>query len=278
MWLILSIITAILWGISIATLKRSYQTLTPVMWIIYGAIAAVFIILPYALLNEPRLVLWPLVPISIIISGCYAFYAYAFKIGKIPLVATVQSTYSLFTVILAAIFLHEITSVFVKLGVMVIIIGLIMLSIENPKELKSIKIGRWLLWGLLASILAGTGDFLSKVMVTKYDPYTYMVGFVLGEIVIAFLAGILDKKNLKPITLTKDTFYMIISTVTLYLGYLFFFVAFNTGLASLVTPITGLYGVVTFALAIFWLKEKVTNYQIVGAMLTIFGAVVVSSM
>lgn len=278
MWLVLSIITALCWGVSIAMVKRSYATLTPVMWIIYGAVAGALILLPYALLNGAQFIAWPLLPLAVIVSGSYAFFAYAFDKGKISLVATVQSTYPVFTIILASLFLHEITSLYVKGGVVLIVLGLILLSVENPKELRSIKLGSWFFWGLASAVATGIGDFLSKMLVTRYNPYTYTEAFVLGEIVIACLAACLDRKNLKPVTRTKETMYMVVSAVMLYLGYLFFYLAFTTGLASLVTPITGLYGLVTFALAILWLKEKVTKYQIVGAVLTLFGAVIVGSM
>ncbi len=144
--------------------------------------------------------------------------------------------------------------------------------------MKSIKIGQWFFWGLAASILAGFGDFVSKVSIANFDPYTYMVGFVIGEIIIAVIVAVFDRKNIKPIRLNKDMFWMIVSAVALYAGYLFFYLALDIGLASLVVPITGLYGVVTFGLAIVWLKEKVTMYQIIGAILTILGAAIVSSL
>lgn len=278
MWLILAIITAVCWGISIATVKRAYSSLTPVMWIILGAIASVLILVPYALFNGVSLVFWPLIPVSVLVAGCYAFYGYALDKGKVSLVATVQSIYPLFAVLLATIFLRETTSLFVKGGILAIITGVVLLSLENPRGLKSTKIGRWLLWGLVAAMLGGFGDFISKISISNFDPYTYMVGFAIGEIVIAVIAAILDKKNIKPLKANRDLFWMIVSVGSLYLGYLFFYSALNIGLASLVVPITGLYGIVTFGLAILWLKEKVTKLQLIGVIITILGAVVVSSM
>lgn len=278
MWLILSIVTALSWGVSIATLKRSYQSLTPIMWIILGAISALVILLPYAFLNNAKLVIWPLIPISTIVAACYVTLAYAMDKGKISLTATVQSTYPLVTVILASIFLHETTSIFVKSGVVLIIAGLAMLSLDNPKNIKSIKIGSWFFWGIFSAFTTGIGDFLSKVMVATYSPATYVVGFVSGEIIVAILLSIFDRSNIKPINFKKDSIFMIVSAATLYLGYLFFFLAFNTGKASLVTPISGTYALITFFLAITWLKEKVNKVQITGAILVILGAIVVSSL
>jgi uncharacterized membrane protein len=277
MWLVFSIITVLCWGVSIAALKRSYQTLTPIMWIIMGAVASVAILLPYALFNDPSFIFWPLIPISIFITACYALFAYAMDKGQISLVATVESVYPLVTVILASFFLHEATSIFVKLGVVIIIFGLVFLSINNPKDIRSIKIGQWFFWGIAAALTTGLAGFLSKVMVSTYSTPTYLVGFVIGEVIVAVILSLFDRKNIKPITFNKDNSYMILSAITLYLGYLFFFLAFSKGLASLVTPISGTYAMVTFLLAITWLKEKVNRFQLTGAVLTILGAIVVSS-
>lgn len=277
MWLGFAIGTAVFWGLSVAFVKRSYNSLSPVMAIMVGALVSVVIMLPFAFSNGGQLVIWPLVPVATIAAAGYALYYYALEKSKVSLVATVQSTYPLTTVVLASFFLHEVTSMGAKLAIGVILVGLILLSLDNPKDIMKVKVGSWLLWGLAVAVSAGVGDFLGKVMVMGFDAYTYMVAFVLGEVIFAVILGVIDRKRVTMLKTNMDSVYVILAAVFLYLGYILFYLAYEDGLASIVTPITGAYAVMTLFLAVTWLKEKISRYQLLGALVTIAGVVLVST-
>ncbi|KKR80408.1 MAG: hypothetical protein UU73_C0003G0297 [Candidatus Daviesbacteria bacterium GW2011_GWA1_41_61] len=277
MWLIFAILTAILWGVSIALLKRSYTSLTPIMGVLIGAVCGLVTLLPFGLINQGKLVFWPVIPVATVAAATYVFYYYVLEKDKAALIATVQSTYALFTVILAITFLRESITLPAQIGIALIIAGLLFLSIGNPKKIRNIKPGAWLWWGLLAAVLAGSGDFLAKTMVSGFNSYTYMIAFVVGQVIVALVLLLFDRKHLMPLKANRDTFYLIASELTLFIGYLLFYLAFKDGLASIVTPITGAYGVVTLFLALVWLKEKVTKFQILGAIITISGVILVGS-
>ncbi len=275
-WLIYAILTTISWGLFATFIKKSYTSQAPILGVLTGAIAATVILIPFAFLNHARLIL-PLIPIGIIVSAAYIFLYYALDKGKLALTATVQSTYPLFTIIFAFLFLHEHLSSFAKLGVLIILVGLVFISVENPKTLLKIKPGSWLWWGISSSVLAGFGDFLSKVMVVHYDAYSYSLSFAIGWVIVATILALIERKKITSNMLNKDGAYSFIGSGFMFLGYLFFYLAFRNGLASVVVPITGSYSVVSLVLGIFWLKEKITKYQLLGAAIILVGIIAVSN-
>lgn len=246
------------------------------MGILFGALVSVIILVPFALLNGAKLVILPLLPIGTFAAAAYIFYYYALEKGKLSLTATVQSTYPLYTVILATLFLGETLSALGKTGVFAIIIGMLFLSTESPKDLIKTKLGAWLWWGFAAAVLAGIGDFFGKVMVSIYNPYSYSLAFVIGWVSVTLVLLALDRKNISFKKLDKGVIYSLLGNIIIFIGYLFFYLAFQKGPASIVTPITGAYGLISFVLALIWLKEKISKYQILGAIISIIGVYFVS--
>jgi len=61
------------------------------------------------------------------------------------------------------------------------------------------------------------------------------------------------------------------------MGAIFFYIALGRGKASIVVPITALYPVITLALSLLLLQEKITATQAVGVALAILSLILVSA-
>ena len=277
MWLIFALITAFCWGLSTTFIKKSYESFSPIIAVILGGFAGIIILLPFALINGAKLVFWPLVPVATLAAASYIFYFYALERGKLALTGTVLTIYPLFTIILAALFLSEVTTTIAKIGIVTILFGLIFLSLEKFSGLKNIKLGAWLWWGLTGAALSGLGDFLAKAMVSNFDAYSYSLAFVIGWLITAFVMFMFDKRRTLPKSFNQNAIFLILAEVLLFLGYMFLYLALKDGLASIVVPISASYSVLSLFLALVWLKEKISKPQILGAVLTIIGVIIVST-
>lgn len=276
-WLIFSLLTALVWGLNIAFAKRSYQALSPIFFVSIGSIISFITLVPFSILQGGKFIFWPLVPAAAVACAGYALYYYALEKGKLSLTGTVLETYPLYTIILASLFLQESITTAAKLGIAAILIGLILISLEHPKELKKIKIGTWLLWGIGGAAFAGLGDFIAKIMSTEYGAYSYSISFVVGWTIVALILNFIDHKVAFPKKFTSETFYSIASSFCLFIGVLFFNLALEKGPASIVTPISASSSLVMLFLAFVWFKEKVTKFQIAGVFITILGVILVSA-
>lgn len=275
MWLIYSFATAICWGLVLATVKKSYNSFSPTTFVLIGSIAALLILFPFALINEAKLVLWPLLPASILVAALFILEFYALEKGKLSLTGTVLNTYPFFTFLLARLFLRESTTLLTRTGVGMILVGIVMLSLENWDEIKKIRYKNWLMWGLAGALATGSGDFFIKDMIQVYGPYSYSLAFVIGWLFIALMLATFDKKNIR-IKFTQNFLYLVSGAVFLFSGYIFLHLALKDGLVSIVTPITASSAVISLFLAVFWLKEKIKSHQMIGALLAIAGVVIIS--
>ncbi len=275
MWLIYSLATAVCWGLVLATVKKSYDSFSPTTFVLVGSIAAILILFPFALINGGKLILWPVLPIATLVAALFIFEFYALEKGKLSLTGTVLNTYPFFTFLFARLFLGESTTLLVSIGVGLIVIGIIMLSVENWEEVKKIKSRKWLFWGLAGALATGAGDFLIKDMITSFGPYSYSFAFVIGWILVSLIVAVFDRKNIK-VKLSQNFAYLVSGAVFLFSGYILLHLALRDGLVSIVTPITAASAVISLLLAIVWLKEKIKTYQIAGAVLAIAGVIIIS--
>ncbi len=275
-WLILSVITAVCWGIMVTLFKKSYASYPPGTMTVLGTITALVVLFPFALMNHAHLIFWPLIPVAILNAPSYVFYFYALEKGKLALTGTTLASYPLFTVVLAVAFIHESLAVLTVAGIAAIVFGLVLLSTENPSRLLKTKPGTWLWWGLAGAALSGFGDFVAKVMVSNYDVYSYLLAFVVGWVVVGILALAFDKRQSFPTTIDRGFIYLVLAELLLFVGYILLFIALKTGKASIVTPISASYSLIALALALVWLREKISRYQMLGAFGIILGVILVS--
>jgi uncharacterized membrane protein len=134
---------------------------------------------------------------------------------------------------------------------------------------------KWLIYSLLAVFTWGVFGFLSKLGSEELSPTqmqsVFSVGIVAMSIPAWFRAKINRNSNKLGLFCGFCTGFLSVA------ANLAVFAALQSGKASLVQPVTGLYPLVTVTLATIVLKERINGVQGVGVAVAILALWILSS-
>lgn len=276
-WFPLSLGAAFSWSISQIFLKKGLENISPLWSNIINNCMALLLWLPSALILSNFSIVIPDIKIIILIiiaASLYLSFLYALSKGKVSLISIVVSIYPLWTIILSRIFLNESINNIQKLCIALIIIGSVTISLPGKNSNFKNRNYQWIIWGFTASILIGTGDFLSKFSINKIGVYNYIFYLSIASNIMSIFNYLLDRKSRKlptyKIKLYTPTF---IGTAISLTGSFQFQLAFQYGKASLVTPVSSIFPALTVIFAIKFLNEKLNKRQIIAVGITVIGLV-----
>jgi bacterial/archaeal transporter family protein len=139
------------------------------------------------------------------------------------------------------------------------------------------KLTMWILFSLLAALSAACSVVLSKAGLKKVDP---SLAFAIQGIMILFVSWgvVLFQKKTGEIGKIEQIswIYLISAGVITTLSSLFQFNALKLGEASLVTSIERLSLVFAIILSVVFLKEQLNWKIVIGALLMIGGAIMIT--
>lgn len=275
MWLAYTLAAAGLWGVGQVLTKRGLIQITP-LWnnlIAYGWV--IITMIPWAVNGGVSWERLPAIfPWTLLTATAYSIYFYVVSRGEIALTGTINSMYPLATVILAKLFLGETTSGLHNLGIVATLAGAVLIA--WPKDVK-VKLESWVWWGTAGAIMAGSGDFLTKLIIGRSDVYTFTLSHELAFIPVMAALVLVDKKGRSVPRLALRSWWPTLAGVgMMQIGVLSFFIALSLGKASLVAPVSSIYQAITVVLAMLWLKEKVSRRQLVGIALAIGGVLLLA--
>ncbi len=135
----------------------------------------------------------------------------------------------------------------------------------------------WIIFALLAALTAGAAVVLSKAGLKNIDSsLAFAVQSVL-ILAISWSVVLWQKQGAGLSTIDRRTWYFLIGAgIATTLSSLLSFKALKLGDASLVSSVERLSLVFAVTFAVFFLKEKLTWQMVVGILLMIGGAVLVS--
>jgi transporter family protein len=139
----------------------------------------------------------------------------------------------------------------------------------------------WLLWSLATIALWGLWGLVSKLASEGVDAYTNQLLYTVGLLPLAALVWwsarlARDKRGTK--AFRWGVFWAFLTGLLGGTGNIAFFQAFVAGgKVSIVTPVTALFPVVTVALAVTFLRERMGKTQVAGLLLA-FVAIYLLSM
>ena len=133
----------------------------------------------------------------------------------------------------------------------------------------------WLFYALLCVFWWGLWGFFAKVGLASANPLQLQILFTLGMVPVAvcMLARMgwrLDRNR-------AGVSYGILSGIATGLGILGYYAAMREQNASVVTPVTGLFPVLTVGLAYVVLRERLNKVQWGGVVLALAAIVILSS-
>lgn len=276
MWFILALSAAGLWGVGQIFIKKGMAHVSPLLNNVMSTIAALIFWIPFALLHGVNFAILPsTIPFVFIISIAYFIYYYVIGKGQVTLTGTILAMYPLATVLLSAGILHEQTSAFQKVAIIAIICGAVLLAFPvNTNIFKKFKLDDWVWWGFAGAIIIGVADFMAKVTIARSDAYTYLfaLGVMYVPVTIAFY--LFDSKGRKlPSMKWSKLWPTVLGVSMMEFGFIPFNVAFSYGLASLVSPLSSSYVIITVVLAYFFLKEKLTKMHVAGILVSVIGII-----
>ena len=132
----------------------------------------------------------------------------------------------------------------------------------------------WLRYALLCIFWWGLWGFLSKIGSEAASPLQMQILFTLGMLPVA--VGMLWQMRWKLDRNRGGVTYGILSGVATGLGTLGYYAALREQNASVVTPVTGLFPVLTVMLAFVALRERLNKVQTGGMLLALASIVVLS--
>lgn len=132
----------------------------------------------------------------------------------------------------------------------------------------------WLWYALVGIFLWGLWGFLSKIGADQANPLQMQILFTLGMLPVAgaMLVHTRERLDRDPQGIT----YGILCGIATGAGTLGYFAALSRQSASLVTPVTGLFPVLTVVLAFVLLHERLNKVQMGGMLLALTSVVILS--
>ncbi len=227
-------------------------------------------------LNVPVLIIILLPIAAIIYSAGYLFFFKGFEIGNVSIVAATMNLWAVFTMLFAFIFMGQRLSTIQSLGVLMIISGVTLASL-NWRDIRNQKFQ--LSSGVKETVL---GAFFFGVFWNISEVISEEIGWLLttlfvkfGIILFLLLFSFLRKRELDLTKATTQTKCMVVLMGIIEAGAV---AIVNYGLtigdAILITPIASALSIVTITLAIIVLKDKVTKLQGLGIITAIAGIIV----
>jgi len=227
-------------------------------------------------INIPILVtiLFPIA--AIVYSAGYLFFFKGFEIGNVSIVAATMNLWAVFTMLFAFIFMGQRLSTIQTLGVLMIITGVTLASINwndirNHKFQLSAGVKEAVLGAFFFGVFWNISEIISEKVGWLLTTLLVKFGIVLFLLIFSFLVK-------REIGLTKTaarTKYTVVLMGIIEAGAV---AVVNYGLtigdAILITPIASALSIVTIALAIIFLKDKVTKIQGLGIITAIIGIIV----
>ena len=133
----------------------------------------------------------------------------------------------------------------------------------------------WAVYSLLALLVWGFWGFLPKVAVNSLDPKTAFVYEVIGGAATGLIGFLIFRPELAGAEM-RGIVPSVLTGVAGCLGLLFFLYALREGKVSIIAPLTALYPVVSLALAMIFLKERISAVQFTGIVLAVVSVFLIS--
>lgn len=136
------------------------------------------------------------------------------------------------------------------------------------------RLSVWLWYALLCIFWWGLWGFLSKIGSEAATPMQMQILFTLGMLPVA--VGMLLQMRWKLDRDRGGVTYGLLCGIATGLGTLGYYAALREQNASVVTPLTGLFPVLTIVLAFVVLRERLNRVQMGGMVLALASIVILS--
>ena len=278
-WLTPTLGAMVTWGLAQGLVKKYIGEVPPARFCLFYSVANGAVGLTFWLTQDAPPVLAvegrafaAIGLIAYILDGlAWIFYYQSIVYGPISIVGTLSAAYPALTVVLARVFLEELLRPAQYLGVAAVITGCLALA-YSPPELETRKAPRrWMAYAVAALLIWGVSSTLIRY--AYHFPGAHEANMALflavGGLATLGVYGLLLGRGSAVHEWGRASGPM----VTMAAGSLLAAVAYKKGPASIVTPLSGAYPVVTLVFAWAVLRERPTGLQWAGITLVLIGMV-----
>ena len=242
-----------------------------------GLISALLLAFVFATsINVPILVIILFPIAAIVYSAGYMFFFKGFEIGNVSIVAATMNLWAVFTMLFAFTFMGQRLSTIQTLGVLMIISGVTLASINwsdirNQRFQLSSGVKEAVLGAFFFGIFWNISEIISEKVGWLLTTLLVKFGIVIFLLIFSFLV----KREIGLKETAAKTKYVIVLMGIIEAGAV---AVVNYGLtigdAILITPIASALSIVTITLAVIFLKDKVTKLQGLGIIIAVVGIIV----
>lgn len=278
MWFTYALLGALITGVGQFLVKRGQVKLTPLLDNFLAAIIVNLILVPLLLFFGVDISAGKEIWIYALVAAVmYSTFYYIISFGNVSLMVSLINTFPVVTIALAIGYLHEWPNLYQWFGIVVIVIAVFCISQGKIEERVANKKKLWIAWGLLGSLAIGTAEFITKLATLRVDGFTFTFFVYLMYIPPLIVLIFLDKGGRKFKNL-KNKGGLAYTTTGIFLieaGLIAIALAYQHGLASLVSPVVATHMLITAGLAVIFLKEKLSMIQKIGILLSLIGVSVI---
>jgi drug/metabolite transporter (DMT)-like permease len=284
-WLVPTLGATLTWGIAQGLVKKYIGEVPPARFCLYYALANAAVSLafwafqdaPSAFAPESRsFAVWGL--LAYVLDGiAWIFYYQSILYGPISIVGTLSAAYPALTVILARAFLAESLGAAQLAGVVAVIAGCLALAYTPDEEGAKRTERRWMAYAAAAILIWGANGTMIRYAYRLPGAHeANMALFIaIGGLLTLGVYGFLYGR--REATSRGEWLRSFGPMATMAVGSLLAAIAYKKGPASIVTPVSGAYPVVTLAFARAVLRERPTGLQRAGIVLVLVGMVLITA-
>lgn len=280
MWLFLSLLSAVFFGLSTYFFKKGFKNISiwQSMWL--ESIVTMVFTVPYVLIrgnlvwNDLGIVFL----LGIVIIVVYYFYLMAFHKNYLSITSSVVSLAPIFIAIFAYFFIGQSISLWGGLIIGLIVFGVTLVGfdftdIKSFKDLKKARIERALLWGGIGMIASTIMDLAAGKIFTFSTPSTYLLILIPAEALVALIVLLIKKEKINIFknhqSKLKDTIY---GASFMSLGTFTYFEAIAIGKVAYVSAAASFSVVLSLLLGVLFMQEKLRKVQFIGIIVVVIGS------
>ncbi|MBS7655795.1 DMT family transporter [Candidatus Bathyarchaeota archaeon] len=275
----LALLASFCWALSAILYKKALEheryILVNLLRSLFASIflGLILVIMPYQLLFLSRNEFILLVFAALIgpVIGDTLYFIGLKKIG-VSRTQSISSSYPLYSMLLAAAFLHENITFTIFIGALLIVVGIILLTpIKNEGYNLNFLIATPVLAGFFWSIALVT----FKLVLNNNFINPIFAAFInrIATLPFLFFTAIAVKEfnQARKLTRAEIIFIVVGGVLGLGLGGMFVFLSLSLTTASKAIPLSSISPFFTLILAFFYAKEKLEAKIIIGTMLVVTG-------
>ncbi len=226
-------------------------------------------------LNVPAFAILLSLIAAILYSAGYLFFFKGFELGNVSIIAATMNLWAVFTMFFSFTFMGQRLSAFQTLGVAMIVLGATLASVNwNDIKKQKFQLSAGVKEAVFGAFFFGVFWNVSEVISEEIGWLSTTLFIKFGIIIFLSIFSLLVKRELGLTNISAKTRYVIILMGAIEAGAV---ALVNYGLtigdAILITPIASALSIVTIALAILFLKDKITIIQGLGIGTAIFGII-----